>query len=168
MQAMISFPTSNGLKMMVNVGCLKNCTAKITEISAVKAFFSPNYAWLRWRTVRQRPKKVDPEYIHIRSRRDINELNKFVTLVSDMMFFNRIPFLFTLSQSIRMRTAKYLPTCTTRQPSNSVMKVAELYARGGFVRHLVLVDTELEKQGTHSCGASEYDCYKRACGISEE
>ena len=61
------------------------------------------------------------------------------------MFVNGIPFLVTFSKNIRLITCKYVPTCTAGQLAKSLMKTVKLYARGGFITHLVLMDVEFEK-----------------------
>ena len=61
------------------------------------------------------------------------------------MFVNGIPFLVTLLRKIKMLTAEYLPSCTAKQLSSSLTKIVKVYARGGFIVRLVLMDMEFEK-----------------------
>ena len=51
----------------------------------------------------------------------------------------------TFSQNIRLVTTEHVPTRTARQLAKSLMKVVKLYARGGFVVRLVLMDMEFDK-----------------------
>ena len=44
-----------------------------------------------------------------------------------------------------MLTTKYLPSCTAKQLSSSLTKIVKVYARGGFIVRLVLMDMEFEK-----------------------
>ena len=94
-------------------------------------------------TVRQNPERVDPVYTAIPS--DFFELHRFVTLTADVMFLNGIPFLVTLSRKIKILTAEYLPSCTAKQLSSSLIKIVKVYAQGGFIVCLVLMDMEFEK-----------------------
>ena len=71
---------------------------------------------------------------------DFYQLHKFVTLTADVMFVNGIPFLVTFSRNILLGTCKYLHTRTSGQLDKSLMKTVKLYARFGFVTHLVLMD----------------------------
>ena len=61
------------------------------------------------------------------------------------MFVSGIPFLVTLSDSIKYTTAEFIPTRTAGQLANSLMKVVYGYAHGGFVVNLMLMDQEFEK-----------------------
>ena len=65
--------------------------------------------------------------------RDFYRLNKFVTLTADVMFVSGIPFLVTFSRKIRIIAAKYVPSRTAQQLDNSLTKIVNTYARGGFV-----------------------------------
>ena len=66
-------------------------------------------------------------------------------MTADLMFVNGIPFMITFSQNIRLVTTEHVPTRTARQLAKSLMKVVKLYARGGFVVRLVLMDMEFDK-----------------------
>ena len=61
------------------------------------------------------------------------------------MFVSGIPFLVTFSRNIKMITAKYVPSRTAQQLANSLTKIVNTYARGGFVIYLALMDIEFEK-----------------------
>ena len=65
--------------------------------------------------------------------------------MADVMFVNGFPMLVTLSRDIRLYTAEYIPTRTAKQLTESILKVARTYARGGFMVRLVLMDGECEK-----------------------
>ena len=44
-----------------------------------------------------------------------------------------------------MNTAEFLPSRTARQLSSSLTKIVKVYARGGFIVRLVMMDMEFEK-----------------------
>ena len=44
-----------------------------------------------------------------------------------------------------MITAEFLPSCTAKQLSSSLTKIVKVYARGGFIVRLVMMDMEFEK-----------------------
>ena len=69
-----------------------------------------------------------------------NQPHKLFTLTADVMFVNGIQFLVTFSQNIIFITCKYVPTRIAGQLAKSLMKAVKLYARGGFVTRLVLMD----------------------------
>ena len=80
--------------------------------------------------------------------RGFSHLHKFVTLAADVMFVNSITLLATFSGNIRLLTVEHVPTRTVVQLAKSLMNIAKLYARGGFVICLVLIDMEFEKLRT--------------------
>ena len=69
----------------------------------------------------------------------------FLTLNADFMFVNGLPFLTILSRDIIFGTAEHIPTRTYKQLENSLMRVVNIYAKGGFIVRNVLMDGEFEK-----------------------
>ena len=61
------------------------------------------------------------------------------------MFVNGLPFLVTRSRDIRLNTIEFIPSRTARQLSSSLTKIVKIYARGGFIVRLVMMDMEFEK-----------------------
>ena len=76
---------------------------------------------------------------------DFYLLNKFLTLTADIMFVSSIPFLVTFSRKIKMITSEYVLSRTAQKLANSLTKIVNTYARGGFVIYLALMDMEFEK-----------------------
>ena len=71
-------------------------------------------------------------------------MHKRVTITADVMFVSGVPFLVTLSRKIKVRTTQLLPKRTARTLANSCTKVIILYARGGFIVNLALMDKEFD------------------------
>ena len=86
LQAMLTYPTDEKLMEMVSESGFKNCDTTASDVKVSKAVFGPNRAAMRGKTVRQKPKRVNAEYVTI--PRDFYELHKFVTLTADVMFVN--------------------------------------------------------------------------------
>ena len=76
--------------------------------------------------------------------REYYRLHKFVALTADVMFVAGIPFLVTYSRGIKFTTCEFIPSRTARQLANSLRKVTHLYARGGFIVNVCLMDREFE------------------------
>ena len=57
--------------------------------------------------------------------RDFNRLNKFVTLTADVMFVSGRPLLVTFSRNIKIITAEYVTSRTSRQLANSLTKIVK-------------------------------------------
>ena len=71
-------------------------------------------------------------------------MHKRVTITADGMFVSRVPFLVTLSRKIEFRTTQFLPKQTERTLADSLTKLIMLYARGGFIINLALMDKEFD------------------------
>ena len=142
-QAMIGHPTDPKFKDMVSNKVISNCPIKVIGITNAARIFGPNRAGLRGKTVRRKPDRVDTDVISI--PRDFYVLHTFVTLTADVMFINGVAFLVTLSPKIKMYTIEHIPTRTAKQLGSSLMKVVQLYARGGFTVNVALMDMEFEK-----------------------
>ena len=128
---------------MVSNTFLKNSPVKVDDVTNARTIFGPNLLRLKGGSTRQKPKRVESEYIKI--PRDFYRLHKFVTLTADVMFVNGIPFLMTFSRNIRLITTEHVPSRTAKSLANSLIKVMKLYARGGFVVRLALMDKEFDK-----------------------
>ncbi len=77
--------------------------------------------------------------------RNILSQIRSVTLAADVMFVNGAPFMVTISRKIRLRTAEHLSTLTVESLTNSLKRVINLYARGGYTVDLIMMDQEFEK-----------------------
>ena len=82
---------------------------------------------------------------HLKVPKDFYKLNKFVTLVADVMFVNGLAFFTTRSRDIRMLTAEHVPHRTAAELGKSLKKVIQIYANGGYVVRTSLMDGEFEK-----------------------
>ena len=94
-QAMVGHPADKKFKQMVSAKSIKNCDVQTKDVTNAHGIFGPSRPKLRGGTVRQKPQRVEPEYLQI--PRDFYALHKFVTLVVDVMFVNGLPLLTTLS-----------------------------------------------------------------------
>ncbi len=61
--------------------------------------------------------------------KDLFALHKYVTLVADIIFINGFLLLITLSQDIRLYTAKYLLLHSAKQLKQLLTKINEVYSR---------------------------------------
>ena len=72
-----------------------------------------------------------------------------ITLTADVMFVSGFPFLVSFSRNIKFRTAECVPRRTAKLLAKSIKKVISLYARGGFLVNLALMDKEFDKVQEH-------------------
>ena len=61
------------------------------------------------------------------------------------MFVNGIPFLVTFLRRIKMITYEHVTSRTADRLANSIKNVVLMYARGGFIVDLKLMDMEFKK-----------------------
>ena len=72
-------------------------------------------------------------------------MHHFVMLTANIMFVNGITFLTTLSRKIKLQTVEHIQSQTAMLLSNTLTKVMRLYAQGGFVVNLIMMDGEFAK-----------------------
>ena len=144
LQAKTGHHTDETFTRMVSSDGFRNSPITVQDISHMRRLFGPkSLAELRGRSTRVTPDRVENEIISI--PRDYYELHKFVTLCADVMFVNGVAFLSTFSRDIRFFTAEHVPSRTAKQLGSSLKKIIRLYAKGGFVVRLILMDGEFAK-----------------------
>ena len=139
MQACMAHPTDESFKQMISRKPLDNCSIVASDVTNTRFIFVPNRSDLRGETIRQRPERIETEYLGI--PRDFYRLHHFVTLTVDVMFANGLEFFTTLGREIRFGTAEHVPFWTAKQLAKPLMKIVKLYALGGFVVRTVLNST---------------------------
>ena len=130
-------------KQIIGTNVLKNNPVTIENVADAFAIFGSNVNRLKGAATRQQPHRVVGGRYEI--PRDFYRLNKFVTLMADVMFVCGFPFLVTYSRSIKYTTAEFIPTCTAGQVAKCLMNFFNGYTRGGFVVNLMLMDMEFGK-----------------------
>ena len=93
--------------------------------------------------MRRKPERVHGETLRV--PRDFYKLHHVVTLTVFVMFVNGVQFLTTLSRKIKLRTVEHIQTRAAVSLSNALTKILKLYARGGFVVNLIMMDGEFAK-----------------------
>ena len=111
----------------------------VADITNAPTIFGPNRPRIRGGTKRDTNVKMLKEQ-RISIPREFYKMHKRVTITANVMFVSGFPFLVTLSRKIKFRTTQFLPKQTTRTLASSLTKVIILYARGGFVVNLALMD----------------------------
>ena len=56
------------------------------------------------------------------------------------MFVNGVEFMTTLSRKLVLTTAEHIPSWTAKQLGGPLNKIVELYARGGAIFNVFLMD----------------------------
>jgi hypothetical protein len=76
-------------------------------------------------------------------------MHKMVTITADIMFVNKILFLFTFSRNIKFRTAEVVPKRTAKSLSQHPEKILIVYARSGFIVNFILGNREFDAVKEH-------------------
>ena len=100
---------------------LKNNPVSLDDVANAIAICGANVNRLKGAATRKKPHRVAGGRCKI--PRDFYRLNKFVTLMADVMFVCGFPFLVTYSRSIKFTTTEYTPNRTAEQLAKSLMKV---------------------------------------------
>ena len=64
-QAMLGHLTNDKFKFMLSRGSPRNCDVKVADIPNTNAIFGPYLPGLRGQTVREKPKRVEPQYTQV-------------------------------------------------------------------------------------------------------
>lgn len=107
LQAMLGSPARADFESMVRGKLLEDCPITVANIHSARNIFGPDLVGLRGQTVQQWPERVITEVVPV--PRDFVQLHKFVTMTTDIMFVNGVPFLMTRSQGIQLITVEFLP-----------------------------------------------------------
>ena len=75
--------------------------------------------------VRHTPTRVEPNFVRI--PRDIINMNRYVTLVADVIFVCGLPFLISLSHCIRFIMVEFIPKRTAGELCSGLKNVLKLY-----------------------------------------
>jgi hypothetical protein len=142
-QAMLGHPTNRDFLGMIRSGMILNCPVTPSAVQNANRIFSPDLAGVRGRTVQRPPESVTTNYVQIPGA--LLEQHQRVTLAVDVMFVNRVPFLVSVARGLNLVTAEHMPTRTAKQLAAGIVRVMDLYSRGGFQVVTVLMDNEFEK-----------------------
>jgi hypothetical protein len=142
-QAMLGHPTDRDFLGMVRSGMILNCPVTPSAEQNANRIFGPNLAGVRGGTVRRPPESVTTNYVQIPCV--LLERHQRVTLAVDVMFVNGLPFLVSMARGLNLVTAEHMPTRTAKQLAAGIVRVMDLYSRGGFQVGSVLMDNEFEK-----------------------
>ena len=140
---MIGGPSEVKMQFLVSNNKLDECPFNLQDVRNAYKIFGPNLSTVRGKTVRRAPARVQTDYIEV--PRDFLLLVKNVTLLADVMFVNKVPFLITVSRKIKFITVEFLSSRTAKQLSKKLKRILRLYGRAGLTVHTILMDMEFDK-----------------------
>ena len=144
-QRRIGHPLDRRFKEIVRLGKngLQNCPIEAADIDNSNLICGPHQSRLKGSTVWVKEQRTKEQKINIHWY--FYRIHKFVTITADVMFTSGIPFLVNFSRKIKFGTAEFVPNRSARMLANSLRKVLMIYARGGFVVNLALMDKGFDK-----------------------
>lgn len=86
---------------------------------------------------------MNESYVEI--PQDILSLNHVVALEGDGFFANGVPFIITMSTKMQNIHVECLPICMAKELTNSLLKVIQIYAGGGFNVRTIFKDIYFKK-----------------------
>jgi hypothetical protein len=99
-------------------------------------------ASLKGKTVRKTPKPSALD--HIETPPEILDSNKYITLLGDVFFVNKILFIVTLSQHVIFTTVEHIARRTKIILMQSLIKVKHVYENQSFGNTAARMDNEFE------------------------
>ncbi len=142
-QGMIANPTEREFSAMVHEKLLANCHVTVQDVNNAHHIYGCDLANIRGKMTRRKPEHVQIDYVQI--PRNFVKMHKYVTLATDIMFVNGLPFLVTSSRGISLVTIEYLPSRTAKRLVHTLRRVFGIYRTGGYVIQTTLMDIEFEK-----------------------
>ncbi len=144
-QAMLGHPTDRDFLGMVHSGMILNCPVTPNAVQNTHRIFGPDLAGVRGQMVSWPLDSVTTNYLQIPCA--LLERHQWVTLAVNVMFVNGVPFLVSVAKGLNLVTAEHMPTRTGKQLAVGIVRVMDLYLRGGFQVGTVLMDNEFESFG---------------------
>ncbi len=143
LMGMIGAPTKCEFQGLVRMNLLPECPIFSSDIVNANKIFGPDLANIRGKSTRCKPEHVHADIVEIPQQ--ILDLQKYVTLTTDVMFVNSVPFLVSSSRHINLTTIEHTPTRTVGKLGFLLHRIIKVYARADFTVRTILMDNEFEK-----------------------
>jgi hypothetical protein len=131
LQLTIGRPSTADFLHIIQNNILPNCPITRSDIITVDDIFGPDVGSLKGKTTRSTPHKVRPGLVDLPA--EILSHYCDVTICADVMFVNKIPFVITISWSIKFGTAEMLPNRLSKSLA-AAMKLLLLLWTGSLNR----------------------------------
>ena len=141
LQNIIMRPSSKQIRDVV-IKHLANCPVTRSDIIATDHIFGPNLGSLKGKTPRRLPDHVKANIDPVPQQ--ILRTYKNITLCTDIIFINKIPFLVTLSHHIKFLTIESLANRQITIISKKIKEVIQIYKHQGFQVAAILADQEFK------------------------
>ena len=79
---------------------------------------------------------------------DFVQLNKYLTLMADLMSVNGLPFLVTSLQGLSLETIEHLPSRTAKCLVQTLERIFRIHVTAGFIIQTAMMDMEFKNLKT--------------------
>ena len=141
-QDTIGRPSTRDFVKIVQGNLLPNCPITAKDIIAAEDIFGPNLGAIKGKTVHRKGEHVPSQYHSLPMEMVLKYRD--ITLCIDIMFVNKIPFLMTISRSIKFGTSEMIHRRDATQILRAINNVKAIYRKRGFRVIRVHADNEFE------------------------
>ena len=121
---------------------LPNCPITRRALAVADDIYGPNLGSIKGKTphktIKHVPGNTDPVPPEILKR------HRHLTIVTDIMFINKEPFLVTYSRALRFGTVTHLSNRQTKGIKQSLKSTVRMYKNRGFIIDTIFADIEFE------------------------
>ena len=122
-------------------GLIRNCAITLQDAKNAFQIYGPDEGAIMGKTTREKPQRVDINELY---QLPIDFITKYrhVTLAIDILFFDTIPFLLTISRDVHFHTIEKLPDRENKTILAALQRVISIYNARGFFIQFILADGE--------------------------
>ena len=135
---------------------IHNCSISSQDAKNAYRIYGPDGGALMGKCTRKTPNKVDTSKLYQVSK-DFVQKYQHLTLAIDILYFERMSFILTVSRNIHFYTVEKLPNRDNKTLLQCLKKVVSMYNSRGFYVQYILADGEFR----HMSGdiMSELKCH---------
>lgn len=111
-------------------------------MKAAEDMLGPNVDALKCKTTKQKPNQIKPKYHDVPYF--IIQKHRSVTLSSNVMFVNMIPFMLTVICLLQMGTSKNISSTKSIWTINAINALVQMYTKRGLKFTCMLIDEPFE------------------------
>ena len=125
----------------MRIGAQK-CLIMLDDAKRAQKIYGEPVASLKGKTTRRKPPIVITDLVEV--PKEIRDANQNVELSIDVFFINQIPFLISVSDTLKFVTTSYIPNRTTDVMVKTITILSNIYTRSGFTIKTIKFDEEFE------------------------